>query len=495
MRYAIHGLLALAYVFGLGWGPASWGGERTQRFDQDPGWEGRNNRSNRIPARAIRQDFGFSPKTRHAGGQAVGEVGGMITPAAEPAYYAKRIAPRALRDRLTASGKLACGGGPVHALVGFFNAATVNEWRTPNTIVLRIQGRGDRFFAYVEYATSRWRACGDEPRPFARRRDPRSGKLEPRGFTAGGAVHTWSLSYDPDAASGRGAIAATIDGETSVCELATGHQADGATFDRFGVLSVSKSADSPGELWLDDLDVNGTVEDFATDPNWEGRGNRLTFRTTNIRPRFDFGFSTTHFAGGAAAGELGGLIFRGDIRDRDRIACYGDRVVPLTLDRPLRASGAIALRRAVSDSTTLLGFYHSRISLAASPSQASGFPEHFLGIAVEGPSREGFFVYPAYRVTGDRQGAADGPARPHILPDGAPHHWDFAYQPPAAKRRGRITLTLGGHTTQVDLRLEDHPSGDVFDRFGIVTTWIDGNGQSVYFDDLTYTSTQHDGAR
>ena len=24
------------------------------------------------------------------------------------------------------------------------------------------------------------------------------------------------------------------------------------------------------------------------------------------------------------------------------------------------------------------------------------------------------------------------------------------------------------------------------DRFGLITTWIDGNGQRVYFDDLTY---------
>ena len=148
----------------------------------------------------------------------------MIAPAAEPAFYGKRIPTRTFRDRLTASGTLACGAGPVHALIGFFNAATVNEWRTPNTVAIRVQGRGDRFFAYVEYATARWRAGGDEPRPFAPMRDPRSGKLEPRGFAARGAVHRWSLDYDPEAAGGRGAIVATIDGETSVCELAAGHK-------------------------------------------------------------------------------------------------------------------------------------------------------------------------------------------------------------------------------------------------------------------------------
>src|SRR5207248_2162666 len=83
-----------------------------------------------------------------------------------------------------------------------------------------------------------------------------------------------------------------------------------------------------------------------------------------------------------------------------------------------KASGKVALRRGVSDSTTLLGFYHSEDSLAVNPSQSSGFPRCFLGVAVEGPSREGFFLYPAYRVRGDGQGYATGPSRPHILPDG-----------------------------------------------------------------------------
>ena len=29
-----------------------------------------------------------------------------------------------------------------------------------------------------------------------------------------------------------------------------------------------------------------------------------------------------------------------------------------------------------------------------------------------------------------------------------------------------------------------------FDRFGIITTWIDGNAQRIYFDDLQYTCRQ-----
>ena len=32
--------------------------------------------------------------------------------------------------------------------------------------------------------------------------------------------------------------------------------------------------------------------------------------------------------------------------------------------------------------------------------------------------------------------------------------------------------------------------GARFNRFGIITTWVDGNSQTIYFDDLTYTCKQ-----
>lgn len=484
-RRALALLMVLALIGG---GTGARAGDRFEPFDRDPGWEGINNHSTHFPARTIRQDFGFTP-TRHASGHAAGEIGGLITPAAEPAYYAKVVPNRTFDDRLTASGVLACGEGGVHALLGFFNAATINEWRTPNTIALRIQGRGDVFYAYLEYATKHWRAGGDSPRPFARIRNPATGKDEIKGFTAQGAMHTWSLTYDPNGNNGGGVVTATIDGETATCNLDAGHKADGATFNRFGLLNVVKSADSPGSLWIDDLTINGAAEDLGSDPSWEGFQNRRTFITENIRPRFDFGFSPTRFAGGSKSGELGGLVFRGDIRSADRMAAYGDRVGPLAWDRPLRASGKIVLRRAVSDSTALFGYYHSKHSLAVNPSQSSGFPEGFVGFAVEGPSRDGFYVYPAYRSQGGRQGYGNGSDRPKIEPDDRAHNWTWEYAPTAADGQGRITLTLDGKTTHLDLRAGDRDGSAPFDRFGFVTTWIDGNGQMIYLDDLTYTAT------
>jgi hypothetical protein len=467
----------------MGWAVAE---ERQERFDKDPGWDGHNNRAV-SEKRTVRQDFGYS-RTNHAGGK-VGEVGGFITPAAETAYYARKIEPTSFDHALSASGTLICKGREFHALIGFFNSGTANEWRTANSIALRLLGRGDVFYAFVEYTTGKWRAGGDSPGGFATTKDPKTQRLKLRGFPTG-IAHPWTLKYDPAGNKGGGSVTVTLGGETAVCHLDTGHKADGASFNRFGLLPVLKSADGGGEIWLDDVTVNGATDDFTKDPQWEGVGNRREYQTADVRPRFDFGFTSTRHAGGTAAGELGGLLFRGDCRYKDRMAAYGDRIALLTLDKPLKASGKVALRRGVSDSTTLLGFYHSKDSLEVNPSQSSGFPKSFLGVAIEGPSREGFLFYPAYRVRGDGQGYAGGPERPHILPDGKSHDWLMEYNPAAAKGQGRVLVKLDGKAVSLDLRDGERKAGTQFDRFGLITTWVDGNGQRVYFDDLTYTCGQ-----
>src|SRR5262245_46290043 len=246
--------------------------ERTERFDRDPGWDGSNHRS--AAPRMIRQDFGYS-RTSHAGGEP-GEIGGFITPAAEPAYYAKKLAPSTFNDPLSASGTIACTGQAFHVLVGFFNAGTLNEWRTPNTIALRLSGRGDVFYAWLEYCTQKWRAGGDSPQGFPTQRDPKTGRQRLTGFASKGVVHRWTLNYDPDGNNGRGVVTATIDGVKAVCNLTEGHKDDGAEFNRFGLLNVMKSADTGGDVWLDDIAINDKIEDFSQDPGWEGFQNRRT---------------------------------------------------------------------------------------------------------------------------------------------------------------------------------------------------------------------------
>jgi hypothetical protein len=463
--------------------------ERVERFDRDPGWDSYHNRSTAFEPRNIRQDFGYSA-TRNAGGSEAGEIGGLVTPAAEPAFYAKKIPVSTFDSPLSASGVLACPGEqPFHALIGFFNGDSLNEWRTPNSIAIRINGRGPMFYTYVEYATSRWRAGGDSPGGFATLKDS-SGRPRLQGFSTNGAVHHWSIQYDPKGNNGGGEIVVRIDGETAICRLDEGHKADGARFDHFGILPVMKQWDSPGEIWLDDITINGVKEDFAKDPQWDERGNRTTYVTTNVRPRFDFGYNETHFAGGAGSGELGGLVFRGDIREAGRMAYYGDKIEELSFDKPIHAEGTIALRRAVSDSTALLGFFNSRTSARKNESQSQGFPDDFLGLAVEGPSRTGFHVYPAIRSGGKDALYGNGDDRPIILPDGAVHHWTLDFTPASAGKDAVATVTLDGRASAIAIPESSTDTKTRFDRFGIVTTWIDGNGQLIYFDDLKYTCRQ-----
>src|SRR5262245_8841398 len=83
---------------------SAFGGERTERFDKDPGWEAVNNRPTEKP-RTIKQDFGYSAGTANAGG-GKGEIGGFITGAAEPAWYARKIDTRSFDDAFSASGRL-----------------------------------------------------------------------------------------------------------------------------------------------------------------------------------------------------------------------------------------------------------------------------------------------------------------------------------------------------------------------------------------------------
>lgn len=461
--------------------------ERTERFDRDPRWEGRNNRATSPPPRTVRQDFGHSP-TSHAGGKP-GEMGGFITPAAEPAYYAKKLSTLSFNDPLTASGTFACTGRKSHLLLGFFNADTLNEWRTPNTIALRLSGRGDVFYAWLEYATSRWRAGGDSPQGFPTVRDPKTGRPELKGFASGRTVHRWSLRYDPKGNGGSGSITAEIDGVQAICHLAPGHKADGATFNRFGLLNVMKSADDGGEVWLDDVTINGVTEDFGRDPGWDGFHNRRSYETKQVRPRFDFGFSPTHHAGGRAAGELGGVIYRGDCRYPERMASYADRLDELTLEKPLRASGKVCLKRGVTDSGVLIGFFNSEESMRSNPSQDNGLPRSFLGVSTDAPSRDGFYFTPIYRLKNDAGGRASGD-HPILYPDGAVHDLTFTYSPTAADGRGEITVTLDRQTVRLPLGQGHKVAGTRFNRFGLITTWVDGNSQTIYFDDLTYTCRQ-----
>jgi hypothetical protein len=113
-----------------------------------------------------------------------------------------------------------------------------------------------------------------------------------------------------------------------------------------------------------------------------------------------------------------------------------------------------------------------------------------LGVNIEGPSSEGFCFYPVSRVTSGDGAVAPDLRTVRIHPDATPHEWTFDYDPAGAGGKGRVTVMLDGRAVSLDLKEGEKAKGTTFDRFGLVTPWIDGNGQVVYFDDVTYTTEQ-----
>src|SRR5215469_14423602 len=74
---------------------------KTQHFDHDPGWEGFNNHIQPAHPRSVVQDFGYiADASIHQASQ----IGGRVTRASRPAYYAQAFAPKSLDEKLSASG-------------------------------------------------------------------------------------------------------------------------------------------------------------------------------------------------------------------------------------------------------------------------------------------------------------------------------------------------------------------------------------------------------
>ncbi|MHB8953630.1 MAG: hypothetical protein ACYC4U_11725 [Pirellulaceae bacterium] len=467
----------------LTWSQVSQAEQRFESFDRDPGWDAHHNRSMR--PETIQQDFGYSRDTAHAGA-ARGEVGGTIQPAAEAAYFALPVTGLNLQTPFSASGKLLVEQGGGHFLLGFFNDRTLNEWRTPNTAAFRILQRGDIFYCYPEYCSPKWRAASGVVGTYNADTD-RFAEME----LPADATYTWSLAYDPEADGGNGRFIAHFGKYEIATALDPKIKEDGATFNRFGLLPVMKQWDNAGKAWIDDVTVQGRFFDFAeAATGWTGLHNRTTYETRIVRPRFDFGWSNTAYAGGHAAGELGGLFFRGDCRYPEKLAHYGARVEELSLRQPLRASGKVALRRGVSDSTTLFGFYHAVNSLRVNPEQNNATPCQVLGINIEGPSAEGFYFYPVLRGAGDTLYPRGYHGAPRIYPDGTSHAWTLEYLPANGDTPARLAVTLDDQRVEQEVPAAILAENVVFDHFGLVTPWIDGNGQTVYFDDIDYTVRQ-----
>lgn len=435
-----------------------------ESFDADPAWDSVNNRPAPGSGIAREQAFGYSA-TAHAGGEP-GEMGGTITRSFTPARYAMAIPEKTLENRLEASGKFAVtasdGGG---VLIGWFNENS-RGWRTPNSLAIRINGESGAYRVFYEYGTSHWRTGGGQT--FEGRYQDNPASLH----RADSSVHAWKLVYDPGGAGGDGLLELTLDGTLYSAPMDPGHKADGAVFNRFGLLNQQVAGGTVG-VYVDDVVVDGVEEHFGNDPGWEGLGNQAKFVETLIRPHHDFGYSATSHAGGKA-GEIGGAFWRVESTEPETSGYYAAPVKSLTLDSPLHASGKVAMPAAAADSGVLIGWFNDATFRGAPPM-------NFLGVFVEGPSRIGHYFRPVFGTSEDIHGKVD--SGPIIHADGKSHIWTLDYQPES----GRIAVTLDGEAITLDIPPEARKGKAAFNRFGMLTWLRGGLFVELYLDDLEYT--------
>jgi hypothetical protein len=471
---------------------------KTETFDKDPGWEGHNNHI--VPAHlpTVTQDFGYS-KTNFAG-KAAGEMGGQVTRASEPAYYADKIGPKTLDEKLSASGTFALtkttpGGG---IFFGFFRAEQPGGGGRPTgSLGLDMDCEHSGARLAVRLITGQNQSCGTFITPFI------PGKFRPTPIRNDGTRYSWTLDYDPQAAGGRGAFTFTIHGDAPkagefvkaeipethkqearkrfpevtsfTVELPKGYKKQGTTFDHFGLMNMMK----PGgkmTIYFDDLQYDGRTQDFAEDPKWDSSGNRATYQAKDVGGAHDFGFSNTNHAGGKP-GEVGGTFWRSG-----KYGYYADKVGPLSLDDRLEASGKVVLKSAGPDSDMFLGWFNSA-NKDESPTQAG----NFLGVHVGGPTRVGHYFHPSFTsAKGTRGQAAAGP----VLTPGKVYDWSLVYDPSAEGGLGAIRVTLGEDSVTLPLKKGLKAQGAHFDRFGLFTSNIGGQMVKIYLDDLKYTAAR-----
>lgn len=477
---------------------AARGGDRTQNFDSDPKWEQANNRV--IPKEPLKvtQDFGYS--TTNFAGKGPGKMGGLISRASEPAYYAAKIAPKTLNEKLTASGIFALtkSSGSSGVFFGFFQAAQPGAGGRPTCSLgmdLDGEGRGGRLA--VRLITAKNQSCGTFVTPFI------PGKFRPTPIRNDGTRYTWKLDYDPQGADGLGRFTFTFHGDdpkpgaletpdmpeayrrearirfpsttSFTVDLPKGLKEQGTTFDHFGLMNMMK----PGgrlKIYFDDLRYLDLAEDFSKDPHWDGAGNRGTYQTTEVAGAQNFGFSNTQFAGGQKPGELGGLFWRTE----GPVASYADVVGPLTLNDTLAARGKVAFVAGAPDSGMYIGWFNSK-----SVDQKNGLQD-FVGVRVEGPTRVGHYFAP---VVADEQGVLGKvPTAPVLVPDKKSHDWSIQYDPKANGGDGALVVHLDQESATLNLRPRNRRDAHL-DRFGVFTPRVGGSQVKIYLDDLTYTAS------
>jgi hypothetical protein len=465
---------------------------KSESFDRDPQWDSYRNRMTPQKATTITQDFGYSPT--HSVGKAAGEAGGQIQRAMTPSFYAKRIEPKTLDDKLTASGTFAITSTRNSAGVffGWFNEKKAgNSARPTNSLGLNfdIEGSGGRLAVYLITANNK--CWGNFVTPYI------PGTYRPTPIKSDGSVrYTWKLDYDPAGGSGHGQFKFTIRGDGSqpanfenrvlTVDIPLELRRDGATFDHFGMMNLLVDGGSAA-FYFDDVQFNDAKEDFSRDPGWDGVRNRGSFAESEPHGIQNFGYSNTAFAGGTP-GEIGGVFWRDP-----RSGYYADRVTPLSLDDRLEASGKVNLVIGATDADVFFGWFNSHDNGSDQP-VGDGRPlRSVLGVHVGGPTRVGHYFLPQVSTSRSTvavaQATKDKPKAGPVMLQNQPMDWKLVYDPQANRGQGSIRLTLGGESVVLNLPPVIKAKGASFDQFGMLVVPVGGHHVKIYLDDLKYTAT------
>lgn len=228
---------------------------KTEGFDHDPGWIGVGNHvgaANREWGGA--HSFGFSADTHYAGG-APGELGGLMWRSGLYAYYADRIGPLSLNDRLEASGTIVLNVGPPDSgiYLGWFNGAEqeFSPSQAGNFVGVKIGGPTKAgHYLLPSYATAKTtpiERVGVRQHAETVSVDKGTGPvILPQ------KVYTWKIVYDPNGNRGKGTVAATLGDESVVLNLNDGDKKKGAALDRFGLFTTHRGG-SFVRIYFDDL--------------------------------------------------------------------------------------------------------------------------------------------------------------------------------------------------------------------------------------------------
>ena len=205
----------------------------------------------------------------------------------------------------------------------------------------------------------------------------------------------------------------------------------------------------------------------------------------------DLGYWSTNHAGGAAAGEGGGLLHRSFGLP---IGFYADTTIgELTLDVPFMASGKVALQNIDFDGHAYLGFFNAQTLLDD--------PLDFGAEIAFCIAEPGGGVAPNFRwghlFTDDELTVnhSNGEFLEGI-PDGEAVDFELAYDPQDGD--GTITFVIGDEPEVVfPLDSLQREAGATLNAFGVFTSTHGGSGRpdamEIFLDDLTYTSSQGGG--